>query len=180
MRIIAGKHRGRRLQVPKNLPVRPTTDRAREALFSILNQKFDFSTNNILDLYAGTGSISYEFCSRGAASVTAVDQHAGCVRYITQTAKDLDLPLRVYRQNCMQFLEKCKTKYNIIFADPPYATAQQAQQKIVKVVSERELLKPDGLFILEHGEQQDFSAERFFVEQRKYGGCVFSFFDMRT
>jgi 16S rRNA (guanine(966)-N(2))-methyltransferase RsmD len=180
MRIIAGKHRGRRLQVPKNLPVRPTTDRAREALFSILNQKFDFSTNRILDLYAGTGSISYEFCSRGATSVTAVDQHAGCIKYITQTAKDLELPLVAYRQKIIQFLEKCQAKYNIIFADPPYAMAQEAHQKIVKVVLEKELLQSDGLFILEHGEQQDFSTEPFFVEQRKYGGCVFSFFDIRN
>ena len=180
MRIIAGKHRGRRLNIPNNLPVRPTTDRAREALFSILNQKFDFSTSHILDLYAGTGSVSYEFCSRGATEVTAVDQHAGCARYITQTAKELDLPLRVYRQNCIQYLEKCRSKYNIIFADPPYALAEETFQKIVNILSENKLLEANGLFVLEHGEQLNFSAESLFVEQRKYGGCVFSFFEFKN
>lgn len=163
--------------IPKNLPVRPTTDRAREALFSILNHKFDFTESRILDLYSGTGSISYEFCSRGASQVTAVDQHGGCVRHISQTAKELEMPLHVERSDSVRFLEKCHGKFDIIFADPPYALAQEACKDIRALISEKDLLQPGGLMILEHPEQLNFSQEPGFVEERKYGGCVFSFFE---
>ncbi len=180
MRIIAGTHKGRRLAIPKNLPVRPTTDRAREALFSILNHKFDFSDCRILDLYSGTGSISYEFCSRGSNDVTSVDKHNACVRYINQTAKELDMQIKAYKADSMHYLESCHGSYDIIFADPPYAEAQEAFKKLMEKISDRLLLTSEGLFVLEHGEQLDFSGEPFFVEQRKYGGCVFSFFSTNS
>lgn len=180
MRIIAGIHRGRRLKVPKNLPVRPTTDRAREALFSILNHKFDFANIRILDLYAGTGSISYEFCSRGANQVTAIDKHGSCVRFINQTARELEMSVQAHQTESIRFLETCHDPYDIIFADPPYAETKEIFKNLVSKIFSKELLTSDGLFVLEHGEQLDFSNEQFFVEQRKYGGCVFAFFEIKN
>lgn len=180
MRIIAGSHKGRRLNIPKNLPVRPTTDRAREALFSILNHQYDFTECSVLDLYAGTGSISYEFCSRGANQVTAVDKHGSCVRFINQTAKELTLSVEAHRSESIRFLESCHGPYDIIFADPPYAEAMDVLKNLLSIISSRKLLTSEGVFIMEHGETMDFSKEPHFVEQRKYGGCVFAFFNTKS
>ncbi|MGB1941968.1 MAG: RsmD family RNA methyltransferase, partial [Flavobacteriaceae bacterium] len=115
MRIIAGHHKGRRIRIPKNLPVRPTTDRAKEALFSILNHKIDFESTNVLDLYSGTGSIGFEFCSRGCPSVTSVDANQACASFVENTAKDLDLPIRSIRMTAKNYLSKCVSDFDVIF-----------------------------------------------------------------
>ncbi|GIR18002.1 MAG: hypothetical protein CM15mP32_1890 [Flavobacteriaceae bacterium] len=120
MRIIAGHHKGRRIRIPKNLTVRPTTDRAKEALFSILNHKIDFESTHVLDLYSGTGSIGFEFCSRGCPSVTSVDTKQACALFVENTAKDLDLPIRSIRMTAKNYLSKCVNDFDVIFADPPY------------------------------------------------------------
>lgn len=178
MRIIAGLHRGRRLKVPKNLPVRPTTDRAREALFSILNHKVNFSEVHVLDLYSGTGSIGIEFCSRGCHAVTSVDADHKCVQFVQQTAEELKLPIQTFRSTAQNYLSKCAQPYDLIFADPPYTDGKEEFAKMVQLIQERKLLNPNGWFILEHSEQLSFRHENGFLEERKYGGCVFSFFQL--
>ena len=176
MRIIAGTHKGRRLKVPKNLPVRPTTDRAREALFSILNHKVNFESIRVLDLYSGTGSVGFEFCSRGCPAVIAIDADYKCSGFIGKTAEDLDLPVQSVRSSVQNYLSKCVTSFDIIFADPPYEGGDEAFEMIKDLIQTRKLLQSGGWFIFEHTEQLDFSSEKAFEESRKYGSCVFSFF----
>ena len=176
MRIIAGHHKGRRIRIPKNLPVRPTTDRAKEALFSILNHKIDFESTHALDLYSGTGSIGFEFCSRGCPSVTSVDAKQVCALFVENTAKDLDLPIRSIRMTAKNYLSKCVNDFDVIFADPPYENGIDEFETIKKIIKTRKILRPEGWFIFEHTEQIDFSSDQTLKESRKYGSCVFSFF----
>ena len=114
MRIVAGTLKGRRINPPKKLPVRPTTDRAKEALFNILVHQYDFERCNVLDLFSGTGSISYEFGSRGVASIIAVDQHQGCIRFISQTATALSLPITAVKMPVLLFLERNSNSLSLI------------------------------------------------------------------
>jgi len=175
VRIISGKNRGRRIVAPANLPVRPTTDMAKESLFNILNNLVDFTDLDILDLFAGTGNISYEFVSRGCKSITSVDSNNQCARFIKETAEKLDFNnLTVLRSDAKSFLNNAYTKWDIIFADPPY-TMENADF-IPKIIHDRELLHPDGLLIIEHNEEKDFSDHENFFDHRKYGKVNFSFF----
>ena len=120
MRIISGKHKSRRLTAPKNLPVRPTTDMAKESLFNILNNTYYFDSISVIDLFSGTGNISYEFASRGTKTIYAIDAHFGCIKYISNTAKELDLPIHTFKSDVYKFLEKTALQTDVIFADPPY------------------------------------------------------------
>ncbi|MEX0315607.1 MAG: RsmD family RNA methyltransferase [Allomuricauda sp.] len=177
MRIISGKYKGKRLVAPKKLPVRPTTDMAKEGLFNILNNRFYIDELTILDLFAGTGNISFEFASRGATDITAVDSFFGCVQYISKTAKELDFPISTVKSDVIKYLERTTEKANLIFADPPYNLEKEKFQKIVDVVFERGLLMEDGLLVIEHSDQTDLSDVLNFTEHRKYGGSIFSFFE---
>jgi len=150
MRIISGKHKSRRIQAPHKLPVRPTTDRAKEALFNILNNQYYFDEVNVLDLFAGTGNISYEFGSRGASQITAVDSDFGCVQFISKTAALLELDISAIKSDVISYLEKTNHKWDIIFADPPYAIPQEVFEGIAEIVFDRELLNENGLLIIEH------------------------------
>ena len=150
MRIIAGNHKGRRIRIPKNLTVRPTTDRAKEALFSILNHKIDFESTHVLDLYSGTGSIGFEFCSRGCPSVTSVDANQACVLFVESIANDLDLPIRSIRMTAKNYLSKCVNDFDVIFADPPYDNGIEEFETIKAIIETRKLLRPNGSFIFEH------------------------------
>ena len=176
MRIISGKYKGKRLTAPKKLPVRPTTDMAKEALFNILNNNYYFEDLTILDLFSGTGNISFEFASRGANSVTAVDKNTNCIQYIAKTSKKLDLEIDVFKSDVFKFLERVKSEFDIIFADPPYNSTITEFSTIVKLIFLNELLKEEGLLIIEHSEQTDLSEFSNFTEKRKYGSSVFSFF----
>ena len=124
MRIISGQYKGRRISPPKNLPVRPTTDMSKEALFNVLNNYFDFEGLKILDLFSGTGNISYEFASRGSQNITSVDADFGCIKFIKQTATEFDFNIAAIKSDIFAFIEKCQSSYDIIFADPPYALEQ--------------------------------------------------------
>ena len=119
MRIISGKFKGRRISAPKNLPVRPTTDMSKEALFNVLNNHFHFEDLKVLDLFSGTGNISYEFASRGSQNITSVDGDFGCVKFIKQTAAEFDFNIAAIKSDVLQYIERCKSEYNIIFADSP-------------------------------------------------------------
>ena len=176
MRIISGSHKGKRIQAPKNLSARPTTDMAKEALFNILNNNVYFEGLEVLDLFAGTGNISYEFASRGAAYITAVDRDPKCVAFIAKTTKGLNFPIKTIKSDVFGFLKKINNSYDIIFADPPYNLSAEEFVKIVHLVFERGLLSKDGVLILEHSKHTDLSTTINFKESRKYGGSMFSFF----
>lgn len=177
MRIISGKYKGKRLTAPKKLPVRPTTDMAKEGLFNILNNRFHFDELKILDLFAGTGNIGFEFASRGAYEIIAIDSYAGCTAYISKIANELNFPIIAIKSDVFKYLERTKEKGNIIFADPPYSFETAQFSKIVDLVFEKKLLLEDGLLILEHSNQTELSNHTYFRESRKYGGSVFSFFE---
>lgn len=177
MRIISGKFKGRRITAPKNLPVRPTTDLSKESLFNILNHQFAFRELRVLDLFSGTGNISYEFASRGAEPITSVDADFGCVNFIRKTAQEFEMDITAIKSDVYRFLEKNKVKYDIIFADPPYDFTQEQFERIAKLVFENDLLEEDGLLIIEHSAHTSMEELEHFSNSRKYGGSVFSFFE---
>jgi len=177
MRIISGKHKGRRISPPKNLPVRPTTDMSKEALFNVLNNHFNFSELKILELFAGTGSISYEFASRGCTPILCVDGDMGCVNFIKKTAKEFDFDITALKSDVFKFLEKHKGNYDIIFADPPYGMEQKDFEKIVELIFENELLDEEGMLVVEHSKYTKLEQMSNFSFQKNYGGSVFSFFE---
>jgi 16S rRNA (guanine(966)-N(2))-methyltransferase RsmD len=176
MRIISVKFKSRRLQAPKNLPVRPTTDMAKEALFNILNNTYYFQEIAVLDLFAGTGNISYEFASRGTENITAVDSHFGCVKYINSIAKELDSNINTFKSDVYKFLEKNNAKYDVIFADPPYDFEVEKFEEIVRLVFENELLTEEGVLVIEHSKHTNLTENLHLNYQKKYGGNMFSFF----
>lgn len=177
MRIISGKYKGRRIDPPKNLPVRPTTDMAKEALFNILGNHFNLTQLKVLDLFTGTGNMSYEFGSRGAEPIISVDTDFGCVNFIKKTAKEFDLDITPIKSDVIKFLEKNKGTYDIIFADPPYDMSDENFKKIVSLVFENELLDPEGMLIVEHSKHTKLDDCEFHSFDRNYGGTVFSFFE---
>lgn len=180
MRIISGKYKGRRISPPKNLPVRPTTDMSKEALFNVLNNHFNFSGLKVLDLFAGTGNISFEFASRGTGNITSVDADFGCVKFIKQTATEFDFNIAAIKSDVYKFLEKHSATYDIIFADPPYGLDQQAFEKIVAMVFEKGLLDPEGMMVIEHSKYTKMEQLENFSFQKSYGGSFFSFFEFAS
>ena len=175
MRIIGGKLKGLRLNPPKNLPVRPTTDMAKEALFNILNNLIDFEGITVLDLFSGTGNIAMEFASRGAEQVTSVDRNQPCINYIKDMARQHGLPnIITYKADVFKYIEIESQQYDLIFADPPYDLNRIPE--IPKLIFEGNLLKPGATLIVEHQSMQNLSNNPAFVEQRKYGHSSFSFF----
>ncbi|QLE02969.1 RsmD family RNA methyltransferase [Galbibacter sp. BG1] len=177
MRIISGKYKGKRLIAPAKLPVRPTTDFAKEALFNILNNQFYFDEITVLDLFSGTGNISFEFASRGVNDITAVDGNAGCIKYISKIKDELDFPIKPVKSDVFAYLEKTNQTADIIFADPPYDFTDEQFMRIVTLVDENNLLNEEGTLIIEHSKHTDLSKCNGFIEQRKYGGSAFSFFE---
>lgn len=178
MRIISGKYKGRRLQAPKNLPVRPTTDMAKEALFNILNNHFNFGELKILDLFSGTGNIAYEFASRGATPLVAVDADMGCVNYIRKIATEFDFDITPIKSDVFAFLQKHKGSYDIIFADPPYHLDQKDFDKIPVLIFENDILDEAGMLIIEHSKDTKLEHLDNFSFARTYGGTTFSFFEL--
>jgi 16S rRNA (guanine966-N2)-methyltransferase len=175
IRIISGTHKGRVVHAPKNLPVRPTTDFAKESLFNILNNHFDFEEVKVLDLFCGTGNITYEFLSRGCSDITCVDESYHCVTFIKKTIDDFKLPkAKVVKSDVFSFLKNNLETYDIIFADPPFDMEKFDQ--ISPLIFEKKLLKENGWLIIEHGPLTDLSQQPYFREKRKYGNLNFSFF----
>jgi 16S rRNA (guanine(966)-N(2))-methyltransferase RsmD len=175
MRIIGGKLKGLRFYPPTNLPVRPTTDMAKEALFNILNNQVDFEDLKVLDLFSGTGNISMEFASRGAREVVSVDIHMGCIKYLKDIAKQHRIEtITSFKADVLKFLKEETETFDLIFADPPYDLPQIPL--IAELVFERELLKEQGILIIEHPSTKKLDNHPNFAEQRKYGNSSFSFF----
>lgn len=177
MRIISGKFKSKRIIAPKKLPIRPTTDIAKEGLFNILNNRIHFQDISVLDLFSGSGNITYEFISRGTQNITAVDQHYGCVKFIKETSRELEGSVNTIKSDVFKYLEKVNTKFDLIFADPPYDFSEELFEKIVQLVFENDFLEEDGVLIIEHSKHTEhLKNHTYFTEERRYGGSVFSFF----
>ncbi|MCL2727688.1 MAG: RsmD family RNA methyltransferase [Bacteroidales bacterium] len=174
MRIIGGSLKGRAI-LPAHLAARPTTDFAKEGLFNVLLNDFDLEQVKVLDLFGGSGSISFEFASRGCPDVTCVEMNPQHASFIKSTSKQLNLnAIRVVRHNVFDFIDICSQTYDIIFADPPFDL--QGLENLPKKIIEKQLLRPCGFFILEHPGSFDFTETEGFHKMKKYGNVHFSFF----
>ncbi|TRZ42893.1 RsmD family RNA methyltransferase [Robertkochia solimangrovi] len=177
MRIISGKYKGKRLTAPSKLPVRPTTDFAKEALFNVLNNHYYFNELTVTDLFAGTGNISFEFASRGCEHLKAVDAHSGCVQYIRKISEELEFNIQCIKSDVFVYLEKATGESDIIFADPPYDMPAEKLMEMADLVFKNELLGEEGMLIIEHSKHVALETHPYFNNARKYGGSVFSFFE---
>ncbi len=175
MRIIGGKYKGRRISVPSSFRARPTTDFARVGLFNILSNTWDFEQLAVLDLFAGTGSIGFEFASRGAGRVDMVEMDARSVRHLEKTSSDLAAEnIKVYRSDALKFITHSPRSYDIVFADPPYDL--EIIPAIPDQVFKTNIVVEEGWLILEHGKKHAFGTHPRFAEVRKYGSVHFSIF----
>ena len=175
MRIITGIYKGRHFDIPRSFKARPTTDFAKENIFNVLNGYMDLEGATALDLFSGTGSISLELVSRGCAHVISVEQDRDHHRFIQDCLKKLGTDVCVpLRGDVFRFIKSCKQQFDFIFADPPYALKELPT--IPQLIFEKNLLKPEGVFVFEHGKDNDFSDNPHFVEHRSYGSVNFSIF----
>ena len=177
MRIISGRFRGRKFNPPlDSWPTRPTMDVAREGLFNVLANRYDFESISVLELFGGTGAISLEFISRGCQQVLWVEKHSGCIRFLKDVSVKLDLhdQLRIVPGDALKFLKSCDQRFDIIVGDPPYNYPKYGQ--LVSTVFEKNILKPDGMLILEHESDHDFNNHPHFSFKKNYGNSHFSFF----
>jgi 16S rRNA (guanine(966)-N(2))-methyltransferase RsmD len=175
MKIISGRRGGQYVKVPKTIKVRPTTGKSKEGIFNVLNNSFDFKNLKVLDLFSGTGNISYEFESRGA-NVTSVDNNINTFKFLKKESNELKLDIYVLKSDVYNYLKKANQSYDIIYADPPYNFSKSEYLNIINIIFNKNLLKSDGLFLLEHSNQNDFLDQDNFYKIKKYGGCFFSFF----
>jgi len=180
MRIIGGDIGGRKINPPGNMPhTRPTTDVAKEGLFNVIENNLDISSLKVLDIFGGTGSISYEMASRGCKDITTVEKDQAMFEFIRKTAVQLSLPqINVVRMDVFRFLEQCTDKYDFIFAGPPYALA--TIDNLPVIVFEKKLLNAGGWFVLEHTPRNDYEKAPQFSTARKYGTTIFSIFVNRV
>lgn len=175
MRIITGRYKGRRFDIPRTFKARPTTDFAKENIFNVLQGYTDFDGKTALDLFAGTGSISLELASRGCQQVVSVEADRDHAAFIRQCFAKLGADNQLLiRGDVFKFLKTCRHSFDFIFADPPYALRELPQ--IPNLILESTLLRPDGLLVFEHGKDHDFSQHPRFVEHRQYGSVNFSIF----
>jgi 16S rRNA (guanine(966)-N(2))-methyltransferase RsmD len=175
VRIISGIYRGKTLHPPKNLPTRPTTDFAKTGLFNMLNNRINYEDILVLDLCCGTGNITFEFASRGAKHITSVDNHAACLKYISDMARELKFAnIKTWKVDIFRFMDKTDQQFDVIFADPPYEVPWIEQ--ISQQVFEKKLLRNGGLLVIEHGAKTNLSAQPHFEEARNYGNVNFSIF----
>jgi len=177
VRIISGKYRGKNIQAPASLPARPTTDFAKTALFNILNNHIDFESISVLDLFCGTGNISYEFVSRGCTSLVAVDADGRSAKFVKETMTKLGEPsVRVIKSDVFRFLEAMHEQYDIVFADPPFDLKET--DLLPDLARKQSLLKEGGWLIIEHQSKRKLESEWVPSEVRTYGNCAFSIYKM--
>ena len=179
MRIISGEFKGRRFHPPAdNWPTRPTTDYAKEGLFNILQNNFDFADLKVLDLFGGTGNHSYEFISRGCRDVTYVDKFGGCLQFVRKLSKELAIEdrIRIVRSDVFRFIQQTTVRYDYVFAGPPYGMPRL--DELPDLILAKPLLRPGAWLVLEHNPNHDFSDHDHLVEVRHYGKTIFSFFTL--
>jgi len=176
MRIISGEFRGRKFSPPKNLPIRPTTDFAKEGLFNLIQNHFDIESCSFLDLYSGSGNISYEFASRGCKTITAIDNNNKCIKYIQHMFSELHRDIKTIKSDVFKYINRCSTSYDVIYADPPYADTNI--DVIPQIVIKNNLLKSNGWLIVEHDRRTKLSELEWFLEERKYGDVHMSIFSL--
>jgi 16S rRNA (guanine(966)-N(2))-methyltransferase RsmD len=176
MRIVGGEFGGRRFNPPARIPARPTTEVAKEGLFNMLNNSMDIEGIKTLDIFGGTGSISYELASRGAADMTLVERDSVTIDFIKKTAQELKITdrLQIIKGDVFKYMKQCTEQYNFIFAGPPYALTNI--DEIPLLVFEKQLLLPGGIFILEHTPRNDYQQHPHFTRIKNYGTTVFTFF----
>ncbi len=176
MRIIGGQYKGMKFEPPQLIPTRPTTDFAKEGLFNVINNYFNFDNVCWLDLFGGTGSLSYEFYSRGCRDITLVEAFPKCAEFIRQTFKQLGAgpEVQVIQGDVFQFIRESHRKYDLIFAGPPYAL--ESLPSLPDLIFEKGLVLDQGWFILEHNPNHDFSKHPHFLFLRRYGSTLFSIF----
>jgi 16S rRNA (guanine(966)-N(2))-methyltransferase RsmD len=176
MRIVGGIFKSRIFIPGKNFKARPTTDIAKEGLFNILENRYDFGNKTVLDLFSGSGSIGYEFISRGCKEATMVEKDFVHHRFIVDVLKKLNIDnARIFKADVFAFIKNYKGSFDFIFADPPFDLMNFTE--VPNIVLESDILKKEGLFILEHPKEFDFSEHKYFSENRKYGKVNFSFFE---
>jgi 16S rRNA (guanine966-N2)-methyltransferase len=174
MRIISGDQKGRKLEAPQNLPVRPTTDRAKEALFNIIENRYNLNDKEILDIFSGTGNISFEFSSRYSTSVTSVDHNIKCIDFIQKISDEYNFKIKTIQSDATKFLEETDLKFHLIFADPPYNYPKY--QELKNLILDKKLIHKNGCLIIEHDKNTIFHEEN--MELRKYGNVNFSIFSL--
>jgi 16S rRNA (guanine(966)-N(2))-methyltransferase RsmD len=176
MRIISGTLGGRRIQPPANMPnTRPTTDIAKEGLFNILQNQLDFENLKTLDLFGGTGCISYELASRGATDLTIVELDSKMFDFIKKTSEQLHLSVNLIKGEVFKYIETCNRKFDFIFAGPPYALG--TIDALPTAIFTHDLLEPGGWFVLEHTPRNDYKQFAHYLKERNYGTTIFSFFE---
>lgn len=176
MRIIGGEHGGRKLNPPSKMPyTRPTTDIAKEGLFNILQHKIDFEEIKTLDLFGGTGNISYELASRGVKDLTVVEKDSSMYEFIKKTSNDWGLEnFKVIKMDVFRFIDQCREKFDFIFAGPPYALT--SIDELPELIFEKKLLNSNGWFVLEHTPRNNYKEHPFYKSERNYGTTIFSIF----
>lgn len=175
MRIISGLYKGRRISTPTHIKARPTTDFAKEGLFNLLNNRIDFEDIDVLDLFAGTGSIGFEFVSRGCRQVTAIETYETQCAFIRKVCTELKISnLQLLKMDVFKFIGSTNLQFDFIFADPPYEL--NIIEQIPDLLFKNNLLKSDGLFVLEHSAKNNFGTHPQFLDHRAYGNVNFSFF----
>jgi len=175
MRIISGTLKGRKIDPPKEFTGRPTTDFAREGLFNLLFNRKEIQGAKVLDLFTGSGTVSFEFASRGAAEVTCVDSDVNAIRFIKKKAEEFNTPqIKPFRFDAMNYITRAGTTFDIVFCDPPFG--KENLQEIPDAVFANNLLKKDGILVLEHEDLHSFEAHPQYLEDRKYGRVKFTFF----
>lgn len=176
MRIISGNLKGRRFNPPANIPARPTTDYAKEGLFNMLVNMIDFEETIFLDLFGGTGSISYEMASRGCKDIVCIEKDSTSVRFINSIATQFKIPVQVIQMDVFEYIRSTKKKFNLIFAGPPYKL--NILDEIPNEIFDAGLLNPKGYFVLEHNPEHKFDSHPQFIRSRNYGTTIFSIFEM--
>lgn len=176
MRIIRGFLKGKRFSTPPNFPSRPTTDFAKEGLFNILENHFSVEDKDILDLCSGTGNISFEFISRGATSVLAIDSNPRCIQFLKANIENLDISksMSCYKTDCIVYCRNTKETFDLIYADPPFHL--KFHEELVNIVFQKSLLNKDGYLVVEHGKQTNLTEIAAFQFCRNFGNVYFSFF----
>ena len=175
MRIISGKLKGKQIKIPKNIKVRPTTDKSKEALFNILVNRYDLEEIKVLDLFSGTGSMSFEFASRGVKNVYSVDKSYNSTKFIKNFSDENNLNINVLKKDIFKSNLETNIKFDLVFADPPYSNNEKYYTNLLSLLRKKISNSSGSLLILEHPENINLKNDENIIEERKYGGCSFSF-----